>query len=90
MTTNANQYQRIFIRKPDQRYSTFDDLYTETLREKDHSEIRWTPPANMYVTLHQDRLKLKVTGDRAYELTDWSFSQLCNYVDADRKIIERL
>ncbi len=90
MTTNARKYQRLFIREPDQRYATFDDLYTEALRVKDYSEVRWTPPANMVVTVHQDRLKVKVTGDRAYELTDWSFSQLCNYVGADRKIIERL
>jgi hypothetical protein len=35
-------------------------------------------------------MKLKLTGDQAYELTDWSFSQLCNYAQADRSIIERL
>lgn len=90
MTTIESQYHRLFTRKPDQTFSTFDDLFTQTLQDKDRSDVRWTPPANMVVTVHQDRLKLKITGDRAYDLTDWSFSQLCNFVRADRKIIERL
>jgi hypothetical protein len=90
MNVIVHPYQRLFIRKPDLRFDTFDDLYTETLREKDCSRLRWVPPANVYVAVHEDRMKLKLTGDRAYDLTDWSFSQICNYVQADRKIIERL
>jgi hypothetical protein len=90
MNSIAVPYQRLFFRKPDREFDTFDDLYTETLREKDCSRVRWVPPANVYVAVHEDRMKLKLTGDQAYELTDWSFSQLCDYVQADRKIIERL
>jgi hypothetical protein len=90
MNAIAQPYQRLFTRKPDRKFFTFDDLYTESLREKDCSLVRWVPSANVYVAVHEDRMKLKLTGDRAYDLTDWSFSQLCNYVQADRKIIERL
>jgi hypothetical protein len=90
MNSIAMPYQRLFVRKPDLRFDTFDDLYTETLREKDCSHVRWVPPTNIYVTVHEDRMKLKLTGDQAYELTDWSFSQLCDYAQADRKIIDRL
>lgn len=83
-------YRRLFVRKPDREFDTFDDLYTETLREKDYSRVRWVPSANIFVTVHEGRMKLKLTGDQAYELTDWSFSQLCDYAQADRSIIERL
>jgi len=90
MATNTRFFNQLFQRKPDSRYATFDELCTEMLKEKDCSAVLWKPPANMYATAHQDQLKLKITGDRAYELTDWSFGQLCSYVGADRKIIERL
>lgn len=83
-------YRRLFVRKPDLQFATFDDLYTQTLREKDYSRVRWVPSANIFVTVHEGRMKLKLTGDQAYELTDWSFSQLCDYAQADRSIIERL
>lgn len=37
MNAIAMPYQRLFVRKPDLPFDTFDDLYTETLREKDYS-----------------------------------------------------
>lgn len=90
MNSIAMPYRRLFVRKPDLQFDTFDDLYTETLREKEYSRVRWVPSANIFVTVHEGRMKLKLTGDQAYELTDWSFSQLCDYAQADRSIIERL
>jgi hypothetical protein len=65
MKAIAMPYQRLFVRKPDLQFDTFDDLYTETLREKDHCRVRWVPSANIFVTVHEGRMKLKLTGDQA-------------------------
>ena len=65
-------------------------MYTETLREKDCSRVRWVPSANIFVAAHEGWMKLKLTGDRTYDLTDWSFSHLGSYARVDRKIVERL
>ena len=90
MTQMTNIYQRLYLQTPDTQFDSFDDMYTATFREEQASQTRWIPPANLYATVHQCRLMFKITGDRGYELNDWSFAQLCTYLNADRGVIERL
>ncbi len=90
MSIISKPFRRLIERDSDESFTSFDELYTKALAYQDSSTARWIPPANLYVTVHQDQLKIKFTGDRAYNLTDWSFSQLCSLLDVDRKVIERL
>jgi len=90
MTVVMKRYKRLFEREPDTLFGSFDELYTQTLRDQENSSTRWIPPANIYATVYQDQFKVKVTGDRPYELNDWSFTQLCSYPKTDRKVIECL
>ncbi len=90
MNNSVAHFGTLFVRQPDTQFNSFDDLYSAVNSEMEASKTHWIPPSNLYATVHQDRLKLKITGDRAYDLNDWSFSQLCSYLNADRKVMDRL
>ncbi len=83
-------YHKHYVRKPDKEFASFDDLYTHAYREEQSSSTKWVPPSDVYATVHQGLLKLKLTGDRAFALNDWSYYQLCSLLNVDRQIIEQL
>ncbi len=83
-------YRKHYVRKPDKEFASFDDLYTHAYREEQASSTKWIPPSDVYATVHQGLLKLKLSGDRAFALNDWSFSQLCSLLNVDRHVIEQL
>ena len=65
MSTISKPFRRLIERSNDESFTSFDELYTKALAYREASTARWIPPANLYVTVHQDQLKIKVTGDRA-------------------------
>jgi len=90
MNSDNIYYRKHYVRKPDKEFASFDDLYTHAYREEQSSSTKWIPPSDLYATVHEGLLKLKLTGDRAFALNDWSYYQLCSLLNVDRQIIEQL
>ncbi len=67
----------LYSRQEDTQFNSFDALYTHCLDKQRVSEVNWRLPIEVIPVCYQDKLQLKLTGSRAYELCDWSFGQVC-------------
>lgn len=90
MSSDNIYYRKHYVRQPDKEFALFDDLYTHVYREEQSSSTKWIAPSDVYATVHQGLLKLKLAGDRAFALNDWSYYQLCSLLNVDRQILEQL
>ena len=90
MNSDNIYYRKHYVRQADKEFASFDDLYTHAYREEQSSSTKWIAPSDVYATVHQGLLKLKLAGDRAFALNDWSYYQLCSLLNVDRQIIEQL
>lgn len=83
-------YKQLFARPIDERFSTFDDLYTHCSRIKDESRVHWRQPKDVFPVNRQGNLGLKLPADQAYELNDWSFGQVCAIAEVKKDTVNRL
>ena len=90
MTGMNGRYCQLFSRSDDQHFATFDALYTHCLDRQRNSEMYWRLPADMIPTDYQDNLRLKLTGSRAFSLTEWSFGQVCKLAGVKKESLNRL
>ncbi len=90
MTGMKNSYCQLFSRSDDQHFATFDALYSHCLNRQRNSEMHWRLPAEVIPTDYQGQLHLKLTGSRAFSLTDWSFGQVCQLSGLKKESLNRL
>ncbi len=90
MSISTTYRPRLYVTQYDQLFDSFDALFERTTEATNQSNIQWVAPSDLYPVVYSDRLQIKIAGDRAYELNDWSFSQLCRLLRADRAVFERL
>lgn len=90
MANLKRAYQQLFARPTDERFATFDELYTHCLKFKDESEVHWKQPKDVFPVNTQGNLGLKLPADQAYELNDWSFGQVCAIAEVKKETVNRL
>ena len=87
MATLTRAHQELFRRTPDECYPSFDSLYKKCADDHIASDDLWSRPQD--VEIFHD-LTLRIDGSSAFNLTDWSFSQLCRMAGVSRDTINRL
>lgn len=90
MATLKRAYKQLFSRPTDERFLTFDDLYTHCSKVKDESQVHWKQPKDVFPVMTQGNLGLKLPADQAYELNDWSFGQVCAIAEVKKETVNRL
>ena len=87
MATLTRAHQELFRRTPDECFPSFDSLYKKCADDHIASDDLWSRPQDVEIS-HD--LTLCVDGSSAFNLTDWSFSQLCRMAGVSRDTINRL
>lgn len=87
MATLTRAHQELFRRTPDECFPSFDSLYKKCADDHIASDDLWSRPQDVEIS-HD--LTLCVDGSSAFNLTDWSFSQLCRMASVSRDTINRL
>lgn len=83
-------HQELFSRPEDECFSTLDALWTHCQGERQKSDDRWHAPRVIDPSVSDGRVMLTLGGDGAYQLNDWSFSQLCRLASVNKDTINRL
>lgn len=81
---------QLFSRSDDTHFDTFDALYSHSLNRQRNSEMLWRLPSDVIPVDYQGKLQLKVSGSRAFSLTDWSFGQVCHLAGLKKDSLNRL
>ena len=87
MATLTRAHQELFRRTPDECFPSFDSLYKKCADDHIASDDLWSRPQDVEIS-HD--LTLRIDGSSAFNLTDWSFSQLCRMAGVSRDTINRL
>jgi hypothetical protein len=89
---NLSRAQKeLFRRSPDETFSSLAELRSHCERKRVQSADRWHPPADLRAERGPlGSLTLKVGTDGAYEMTDWSFGQLCRLAGVGKETVNRL
>ena len=90
MANLKRAFRQLFSRPEDERFSTLEDLYSHCYERQQESTVHWKCPAEVIPTNIYGELGLKLTGDRAYQLNDWSFGQTCQIAEVSRETVNRL
>jgi predicted GNAT family acetyltransferase len=80
----------LFRREPDERFGSFEQLWQHCADEKARAYEHWHQPDALRTDAGHGRLMLNVGGDGAYDLNDWSFTQLCKFAGVSRDTVNRL
>ena len=80
----------LFRRQPDERFASLTELWQHCQAEKEQSVERWHPPGELLSQPNEDRLTLATPGDGAFEMNDWSFSQLCKLANVSKDTVNKL
>jgi hypothetical protein len=90
MANLTRAHQELFRRSPDETYSSVQALWDFCYHLKDSSVDRWASPTEMSAVLNGDVLTMRLGADGAYEMNDWSFTQLCRLADVNKDTVNRL
>ncbi len=83
--------QELFRRRPDECFASLVALAEHCRKQQETSHDVWVPPETLGTKpLDMDRLILTAGNDGAYELNDWSFSQLCRLAGVGKETVNRL
>lgn len=83
--------QELFRRRPDECFESLSALADHCRRQQERSKEIWQPPATLGTRpVSTDRLILSAGDDAAYEMNDWSFSQLCRLAGVGKETVNRL
>jgi predicted GNAT family acetyltransferase len=90
MANLTHASRQLFARSPDERFANMQDLAQHCRAQKAASIDRWQPPQHLSATAKDDRLVLTAGSDGAFELSDWSFNQLCGLARVNKDTVNRL
>lgn len=90
MSSLIKAHQELFRRKPDERFSSIEELYRHCQEEKERSIEQWHAPAQVVPECNDETLVLRVNGNGTYGLNSWSFSQLCRQADVSRDTLNKV
>jgi len=89
MQNLTRAYDELFRRRPDERFASIMDLWQYCHGVRHWSTETWVPPTDITVEPTQSQLRLN-TSDTKYELSDWSFTQLCSLAHVRKDTVNRL
>lgn len=87
MATLTRAHNELFRRSPDECFPSFDALYEKCADDHIASDDLWCRPQEVVIT-HD--MTVCVDDSDEFQLTDWSFSQLCRMAGVSRDTINRL
>lgn len=91
MTNLMRAHDELFRRAADERFSSLSDLWQHVLRDKEESLDLWTAPKRIAVQANDNgHLVLSADQDEAFNLNDWSFSQLSRLAGVAKDTVNRL
>lgn len=83
--------QELFRRRPDECFESLSALADYCRRQQERSQEIWQPPTTLSTRPEAaDRLILTAGSDGAFEMNDWSFSQLCRLAGVGKETVNRL
>src|SRR5262245_26930650 len=90
MANLTRAHQELFRRGPDECFSSLSALFEHCVRERENSTDRWCAPELLVPEPLGGRLVLALGHDGAFELNDWSFTQLCGHAGVSKETVNRL
>lgn len=89
MTHLTQAHEQLFRRNPDERFNSLSELWEHCHREKQESLTRWYAPVDVRTEPDNGHLTL-VANDEPFEMTEWSFSQLCKLANVSKDTVNQL
>jgi hypothetical protein len=91
MTNLMRASEELFRRTPDECFPSLVALAEHCYQQRQSSREIWTPPTELATqTVDLSRLVLTAGDDGAFQMNDWSFSQLCRLAGVGKETINRL
>jgi hypothetical protein len=90
MANLTHASRELFRRTPDERFASLDALTHFCRQQKEQSLDRWHLPQQLQLQPVDGELVLRAGSDGAYQLNDWSFSQLCSLAKVGKDTVNRL
>ena len=90
MANLTRAHQELFRREPDERFESLPALLTHCRHDRERSIDRWQPPDMLIPDPLGNGLVLALGHDGAFELNDWSFTQLCGVAGVSKDTVNRL
>lgn len=83
--------EELFRRTPDECYSSISQLAAKCREQQENSREIWQPPTELATqAVDTSRLVLEAGDDGAFQMNDWSFSQLCRLAGVGKETLNRL
>lgn len=79
----------LFRRSPDERFSSFDDLWQHCYNQREASQDQWKSPGDILIRPGNSNLELHVD-ETPFQLNDWSFGQICTLSRVSKETVNRL
>lgn len=81
----------LFRRTPDETYPSLQALVDHCRQQREASQDRWLSPSSLWAKpISTNRLALASGEDQVFQLTDWSFGQLCRLAGVAKETVNRL
>ncbi len=91
MSHLKDAHRELFRRQPDECFSSLTALWQRCHEQKEQSLELWESPDKLRMQpVSFDRLLLTAGDDGAFQLTDWSFGQLCRLSGVSKETVNRL
>ena len=90
MANLTRAHQELFRRRPDERFESLAALLAHCRDDRERSTDRWQSPDTLIPDPLGNGLVLALGHDGAFELNDWSFTQLCGLAGVSKDTVNRL
>jgi len=91
MTALKRGHNELFRRGPDECFDSLPTLAKHCQQMKAQSTDRWLPPSSLRPQAHNSNvLRMELGTDGAFQMNDWSFTQLCHLAKVNRDTVNRL
>ncbi len=83
--------QELFRRSPDETFPSLDALAAHCRQDREDSAEHWRPPDGLWArAVGTEQLMLSHSEGEVYQMTDWSFGQLCRLGGVAKDTVNRL
>ncbi|MFO0845322.1 MAG: DUF932 domain-containing protein [Gemmataceae bacterium] len=90
MADLARASRELFRRAPDEYVSDLAALAARCREQRERSQDRWQLPQTIRPVVAAGRVGVELGSDGAFELNDWSFSQLCRFAAVAKDTVNKL
>ena len=83
-------HKELFRRTPDEHFPSLAALSAHCHAQREQSVDRWELPQALQPAATSDLLRLGIGSDGAFQMTEWSFGQLCRLAGLPKQTVNRL